>query len=158
MIRTDGSLNMFAMFPNNVSPPPDVGKYICIWSSWPLSINMLGPKGYKGTSQATTRLHCDWSHAFNIMCYSAEVNGVKGARWDMFHPSHTEAICRYLHDKGHQGPENPIHQQSYYLEEEDLQRLHEEYGVIGYSFDQQPNEIIFIPAGAPHQVIKAPAS
>jgi hypothetical protein len=94
----------------------------------------------------------DWSGAVNLMLFSAEVEGKIGARWDIFKPSDGEMICRYLKDRGHQTLENPIHQQAYFLEEDDLQRLEAFYGVKPYSFDQKPNECVFILVGAAHQV------
>ena len=42
--------------------------------------------------------------------------------------------------------------QSVYLDDILRKRLYEEYGVLGYSFPQCEGDVVFIPAGAPHQV------
>lgn len=56
-----------------------------------------------------------------------------------------------------QGQENPpdhdpIHDQSWYLDQVLRRRLYEEYGVQGWSIIQFLGDAVFIPAGAPHQV------
>ena len=47
---------------------------------------------------------------------------------------------------------DPIHDQSWYLDGELRGRLYKEYGVSGYPIVQCLGDTIFIPAGAPHQV------
>ena len=47
---------------------------------------------------------------------------------------------------------DPIHDQSWYLDEELRVRLLDEYGVTGYTIVQCLGDAVFIPAGAPHQV------
>ena len=47
---------------------------------------------------------------------------------------------------------DPIHDQSVYLDGVLRQRLFDEYGVVGYAYPQCQGDTIFIPAGAPHQV------
>ena len=47
---------------------------------------------------------------------------------------------------------DPIHDQSWYLDEDLRDRLAKEYGVFGYTIIQCLGDSIFIPAGAPHQV------
>lgn len=56
-----------------------------------------------------------------------------------------------------QGQENPpdhdpIHDQSWYLDQALRRRLYEEYGVQGWAIVQFLGDAVFIPAGAPHQV------
>lgn len=56
-----------------------------------------------------------------------------------------------------QGQENPpdhdpIHDQSWYLDQRLRRRLYEEYGVQGWAIVQFLGDAVFIPAGAPHQV------
>lgn len=56
-----------------------------------------------------------------------------------------------------QGQENPpdhdpIHDQSWYLDQGLRRRLYEEYGVQGWAIVQFLGDAVFIPAGAPHQV------
>ena len=55
-----------------------------------------------------------------------------------------------------QGQENPadhdpIHDQSWYLDQSLRKRLHQEYGVQGWAIVQFLGDVVFIPAGAPHQ-------
>lgn len=55
-----------------------------------------------------------------------------------------------------QGQENPvdhdpIHDQSWYLDRSLRKRLHQEYGVQGWAIVQFLGDVVFIPAGAPHQ-------
>lgn len=47
---------------------------------------------------------------------------------------------------------DPIHDQSWYLDEALRERLLREYSVQGYTLVQCIGDAIFIPAGAPHQV------
>ncbi|XP_077493923.1 lysine-specific demethylase 3A-like isoform X2 [Amblyomma americanum] len=47
---------------------------------------------------------------------------------------------------------DPIHDQSWYLDQELRERLYREYAVEGYAIAQCLGEAVFIPAGAPHQV------
>lgn len=70
----------------------------------------------------------------------------------------TEVNFTYLLQVGEeQGQENPpdhdpIHDQSWYLDQTLRRRLFEEYGVQGWSIVQFLGDAVFIPAGAPHQV------
>jgi len=48
---------------------------------------------------------------------------------------------------------DPIHDQSWYLDEKLRERLWTEYGVRGYTILQCVGDAVFIPAGAPHQVL-----
>ena len=47
---------------------------------------------------------------------------------------------------------DPIHDQSWYLDEQLRERLWLEYGVRGYTIVQFYGDTVFIPAGAAHQV------
>ena len=65
----------------------------------------------------------------------------------------------WFHDQvgEEQGQENPpdhdpIHDQSWYLDQTLRKRLYEEYGVQGWAIVQFLGDAVFIPAGAPHQV------
>ena len=49
---------------------------------------------------------------------------------------------------------DPIHDQKVYLDAQLRKRLFEEYGVAGYAYPQCEGDVVFIPAGAPHQVMK----
>ena len=81
-----------------------------------------------------------------------------GALWHIFHHRDADKIRDFLNkvsiEKGHKlEPHNdPIHDQSVYLDGALRQRLFKEYGVVGYAIPQCEGDTIFIPAGAPHQV------
>ena len=83
---------------------------------------------------------------------------VVGALWHIFHPRDADKIRDFLNkvalEKGQKlEPHNdPIHDQSVYLDGKLRQRLFDEYGVVGYAYPQCEGDTIFIPAGAPHQV------
>jgi len=47
---------------------------------------------------------------------------------------------------------DPIHDQSWYLDGPLRARLYKEYGVSGYGIVQCLGDVVFVPAGAPHQV------
>lgn len=86
-------------------------------------------------------------------------DGVRiGALWHIFHPGDADKIRDFINklsmEKGHKlEPHNdPIHDQSTYLDGHLRNRLFEEYGVEGYAFAQCEGDTVFIPAGAPHQV------
>ena len=49
---------------------------------------------------------------------------------------------------------DPIHDQTWYLDESLRQRLRDDYGVVGYTLVQFVGDAVFIPAGAPHQVVR----
>ena len=48
--------------------------------------------------------------------------------------------------------QDPIHDQSWYLDRDLRKRLMDEYDVCGYPIIQCLGDAVFIPAGAPHQV------
>ncbi|XP_057306304.1 uncharacterized protein LOC130644639 isoform X2 [Hydractinia symbiolongicarpus] len=48
---------------------------------------------------------------------------------------------------------DPIHDQSFYMDQDLLDRLREEEGVVGNAICQCLGDAVFIPAGAPHQVL-----
>ena len=81
-----------------------------------------------------------------------------GALWHIYHPKDADKIRDLLNkvalEEGHRLEPNtdPIHDQRTYLNIKLRQRLYEEYGVVGYAFPQCEGDVVFIPAGAPHQV------
>ncbi|CAL9706808.1 unnamed protein product [Knipowitschia caucasica] len=81
-----------------------------------------------------------------------------GALWHIYAAKDAEKIRELLRKVGdEQGQENPsdhdpIHDQSWYLDQVLRRRLHEEYGVQGWAIVQFLGDAVFIPAGAPHQV------
>lgn len=83
---------------------------------------------------------------------------VPGAMWHIYHPRDADKIRDMLNkvalEKGQRIESNtdPIHDQKVYLDAKLRKRLFEEYGVVGYAYPQCEGDVVFIPAGAPHQV------
>ncbi|XP_072112755.1 lysine-specific demethylase 3A-like isoform X2 [Mobula birostris] len=81
-----------------------------------------------------------------------------GALWHIYSAKDAEKIRDLLKKVGEeQGQENPldhdpIHDQSWYLDRTLRKRLYQEYGVQGWAIVQYLGDVVFIPAGAPHQV------
>ena len=85
--------------------------------------------------------------------------GVKvGALWHIYNARDADKIRDLLNKVAIERGEtlephhDPIHDQSWYLDEKLRNRLLKEYGVEGYAITQCLGDAIFIPAGAPHQV------
>ncbi|XP_052773895.1 probable JmjC domain-containing histone demethylation protein 2C isoform X3 [Mya arenaria] len=87
-----------------------------------------------------------------------EVRETPGALWHIFDAVDADKIRDFLNKVAKERGEeieqhhDPIHDQSWYLDEELRERLACEYGVLGYTILQCLGDAIFIPAGAPHQV------
>jgi lysine-specific demethylase 3 len=85
-------------------------------------------------------------------------NALPGALWHIFHPKHTIIIRSFLNqvaiEKGKRldPHDDPIHDQSTYLDKDLRIRLYKEYGIQGYTIVQCAGDTVFIPAGACHQV------
>ncbi|XP_024081835.1 uncharacterized protein LOC106670702 isoform X2 [Cimex lectularius] len=81
-----------------------------------------------------------------------------GAIWHIFHAKDTQKIRELLIKVSHERnkpilqSQDPIHDQTWYIDYELRKRLKEEYGVIGYNILQYVGDAVFIPAGATHQV------
>lgn len=81
-----------------------------------------------------------------------------GALWHIFDPLDADKIRDLLNKIAKERGEkiephhDPIHDQSWYLDENIRQRLLDEYNVQGYTILQCLGDAVFIPAGAPHQV------
>jgi len=86
------------------------------------------------------------------------VDPVVGAIWHLYHPRDADKIRDLLNkvalENGQKLEPNtdPIHDQTVYLDSKLRKRLYIEYGVEGYAYPQCAGDVIFIPAGAPHQV------
>ncbi|XP_024400800.1 lysine-specific demethylase JMJ27 isoform X2 [Physcomitrium patens] len=96
---------------------------------------------------------------------ATDVNEVKtygGALWDVFRredvPKLQEHLIKHVAEFRHYGDlpvdavAHPIHDQSFYLDEEHKKKLKEEFGVEAWTFEQHEQEAVFIPVGCPHQV------
>ncbi|OCT96633.1 hypothetical protein XELAEV_18008842mg [Xenopus laevis] len=81
-----------------------------------------------------------------------------GALWHIYAAKDTEKIRQFLkkvaEEEGHENPpdHDPIHDQSWYLDNILRKRLLQEHGVQGWAIVQFLGDAVFIPAGAPHQV------
>ncbi len=84
---------------------------------------------------------------------------VPGALWHIYDACDAEKIRELLKRVAREKNiplarrTDPIHDQQTYLDAELRGRLLREYNVKGYSFVQCDGDAVFIPAGAPHQVI-----
>ncbi|XP_075732052.1 lysine-specific demethylase 3-like [Rhipicephalus microplus] len=85
-------------------------------------------------------------------------NAKPGALWHIYNACDADKIRDLLNkvalERGEKlEPHNdPIHDQSWYLDHELRERLLLEYDVEGYAIAQCLGDAVFIPAGAPHQV------
>ncbi|XP_048458979.1 lysine-specific demethylase 3A-like [Rhincodon typus] len=81
-----------------------------------------------------------------------------GALWHIYSAKDAEKIrdlLRKVAEEQHQEnppDHDPIHDQSWYLDSTLRKRLYHEYGVQGWAIVQYLGDVVFIPAGAPHQV------
>jgi len=81
-----------------------------------------------------------------------------GALWHIYHPGDTNKIRDLLskvaiENRRRLDPhDDPIHDQSTYLDAKLRRRLYDEYGVKGYAIIQCSGDTVFIPVGACHQV------
>lgn len=101
----------------------------------------------------STKLHTDVSDAWNINLYGFPSS--EPAIWLMFRRNQAEALAHALRKldrlKGISRDGNPILQHRVFLTDTDLEFLAKE-GIRPYVIHQRPGEMIFIPAGCPHQV------
>ncbi|XP_051890356.1 lysine-specific demethylase 3A-like [Pristis pectinata] len=87
-----------------------------------------------------------------------ESNERPGALWHIYSAKDAEKIRDLLkkvaEEQGQENPpdHDPIHDQSWYLDRTLRKRLYQEYGVQGWAIVQYLGDVVFIPAGAPHQV------
>lgn len=106
----------------------------------------------------STRLHLDVANAWNFMPFGGP------AIWLIFAAEDNDALAKWIkarklaewHRNGQRGQPpgagNPIHEQKTFLKQADLDDLFADTGIRPYIIHQQQGDIVFIPAGCPHQV------
>ncbi|KAF9498023.1 hypothetical protein BDN71DRAFT_1373194, partial [Pleurotus eryngii] len=133
----DGPLNITNFFPINYSNIPDLGPK--------MYAAMTSKFGHDG--HGSTRLHIDISDAVNIMARGE-------ALWHVFLSKDADQLKKYVATK-YKGPwlnDNPfLNQYHKYLTSTDLAEL-KELGITPFTFRQRQGDVVFIPAGSPHQV------
>lgn len=88
-----------------------------------------------------------------------DIQDLPGAIWHIFPASGADCIRQLLTTVAKENGkplgrnDDPIHDQSFYLDAELRKRLRKEYKVEGYTIIQYEGDAVFIPAGAPHQVV-----
>jgi len=80
------------------------------------------------------------------------------ACWDIWHAKDAQTISNFLLRVGAEEgrkplPSHGIHDQVFYIDAKLRKRLEEEEGVRGWRFVQRLGDAVFIPCGAPHQVL-----
>ncbi|MCO5569305.1 hypothetical protein L7F22_023017 [Adiantum nelumboides] len=85
-----------------------------------------------------------------------------GAMWDIFRREDVPKLELYLNchwrefrhikEKPLDHVAHPIHDQTIYIDQEHKKKLKEEYGIEPWTFEQHLGEVVFVPAGCPHQV------
>ena len=110
--------------------------------------------GPEGDVNGTTKLHLDVTCAINLMMWSEDMTSRQpGAEWQIFPADSVETLRTFLREEfSLPSDEDPIHQQRYYISHVMLERLRMRHGVSPWTIYQYYGDIVFIPAGCPHQV------
>ena len=94
----------------------------------------------------------DITDAVNVMTWSANPKE-PGALWDIFAADCTEALKQFIQaEYGLVESKDPIHEQEFYLSDEMINRVVDQYHVRRWRVEQRVGDAIFIPAGCAHQV------
>ena len=109
--------------------------------------------GGEGDAKGTTKLHLDMTCAINLMMWSEDLSCKRpGAEWQIFPSDSVETLRKFLWEEfSLPSDEDPIHQQRYYISHVMLARLRVKHGVSPWTIYQYYGDIVFIPAGCPHQ-------
>lgn len=123
-----------------------------------------GPKGYNSPPTqeefgGSTPLHLDMTDALNILlsalckqpCTDQSMSQKPLALWDIFPAGSCEGLRQYLRGQTGDDTGDPIHNQETYLTTAMLKDL-EGLGIVPWRFEQREGDIVYIPAGCPHQV------
>ena len=100
----------------------------------------------------TTRLHLDVADAVNLATWTIDASR-PSAVWHIFPRGSVTELRKFLKEifPDH-GDDDPIHSQSFYLTDAQLERLAEDHDVVPWTIEQRLGDLIVIPAGCPHQV------
>lgn len=154
----DGCLNIATYFPDTPAKS-DLG-ILCnstdVWRSL-IGHVVIGPKMYNALRDifgcGSTKLHMDVADAWNINLFG--IPGDKPAIWLVFCRNDAERLAcalRKLDIRNWISREgNPILQHRVFLTSADLEFLAGE-GIRPYVINQRLGDMVFIPAGCPHQV------
>nr|XP_015200344.1 PREDICTED: lysine-specific demethylase 3A isoform X1 [Lepisosteus oculatus] len=116
------------------------------------------PEGEKEHEQAVLQTIEDGDVDALTIKRMVELGEKPGALWHIYAAKDTDKIRQLLlkvaEEQGEENPpdHDPIHDQSWYLDRVLRRRLLQEYGVQGWAIVQFLGDVVFIPAGAPHQV------
>ena len=154
-----GFTNLAAHYPKNAETAPDLGE---VPADSRVRItdeeSHIGPKLYVACGaedevlNGTTRLHVDVADAVNLTTWTVDASR-PCAIWHIFPRTSATALRSFLKETSpDHGDLDPIHSQSFYLTDTQLQRLAEEHDVVPWSIEQRLGDFIVIPAGCAHQV------
>ena len=108
--------------------------------------------GEANAEKGTTNLHVDVADAVNFVTWTYNSRHA-AAIWHIFPRNTTTAIRIYLrHTRLDLGKQDPIQSQSVYLTNSDLEQLALRHKVAPWIIHQRMGDMLFIPAGCPHQV------
>ena len=158
LVCKGGIFNLAAHFPEG-AVAPDLGMISPSSTVFAYLHSPTGPKlyiamGARGNTNGTTKLHLDVTCAINLMMWSEDLTSTRpGAEWQIFPADSVDSLRSFLREEfSLSADEDPVHQQHYYISHAMLTRLRERYGVSPWTIYQYYGDIVFIPAGCPHQV------
>ncbi|GAA5864556.1 hypothetical protein JCM1840_000542 [Sporobolomyces johnsonii] len=148
--RRDSVLNISSHTPHNANPPD------------------LGPKGYFSQTSDDSKggMGSTKLHTVNILLWASEdpLGQAGFAVWDLFRAEDSEKIRDFLYEiiakqggyrdtaEARSKHDDPIHEQTFFIDCALRKRLWEEKGVKSWRVHQRPGQAVFIPAGCAHQV------
>ena len=104
-------------------------------------------------SRGSTRLHKDYTSAMNLMvyCHDPRAGQATGATWTIFAREDAPALRKFLSDIHGNDERDLCHAQRVFVNTDMLLQL-SKIGIKPFVVNQQPGQVVFIPAGCPHQV------
>eukprot|EP00794_Sanderia_malayensis_P005514 gene5514-6199_t len=177
--RRDGDFNLVSRLPADHSIKPDLGpKMYNAYGSAAVpsagttnlhidmsdAVNVMVYVGIPKDPFLGEKEVLDALYTIDVACCSntrdrVRKNILPGALWHIFAAEDSDKIRQLLRKVAEErGMEytvygDPIHDQSFYLDYDLRKRLKDEFGVSGWAVCQCLGDAVFIPAGAPHQVL-----